>query len=158
MTQIHTAEQALQLAIMTRAGMPSRDAVRYFADPSMSEKDLDYFHDAWMRSKAYAQAVVKLQGKPWQDLTLEQMLDLVAKKAYTEMAYFLYANNLAELSGPDLTKANTFRVAIEQKMAGQAGKLDALSQFWDDLAKGRISLTAPPATAKTLPIDWVAAT
>lgn len=155
MIQTPTAETALQLAIMLRAGMPSRDAIAYFIpDPTWDAKAIDLFHDQWMRSRPLAEAIVKLQGKPWQSMSLDEMMDLVQKKTYTEMAYYLYANNVAELTGPDLAKANGFRIAIEQKLAGTAGKLDALTQFWDDLQKGRISLSPQPqhAFGQALPV------
>lgn len=155
MTQTPTAEQATQIAIMIVSGMPSRDAIRYFTPPEFDAKQTDYFHDAWMRSKTLADAILAQYGQPWQGMTLGEKLDLVISKSYTEMAYYLYSNNMAELTGPDLAKAQAFRVAIEQKLAGQAGKLDALSQFWDDLRTGRVNLQPQPqhSLGRALPVS-----
>jgi hypothetical protein len=139
-----TKEQALQLALMLQSGMPSEDAVTYFVtDATISPADIVAMHDRWMRSDTLKSAVLELQGKPWQDLGLEERIKLAIDKHYSEMAYFLYSRNYATLGGQEKAKADTCRTALEAKLAGMAGKMDALSRFWDDIAGGKLKLGAP---------------
>lgn len=142
------AEEALQFAMMLDSGMPSTEAIRYFHNPDgESEFNIKVIHDAWMRSQQVKKAVLQLQGKMWQEMSVEERIKYAINKHYSEMAYFLYAHNYASLTGADKTKADTCRAVLETKLAGMAGKMDALTRFYDDVANGRVKLA--PNTAKT---------
>lgn len=140
-----TKDEALQLALMLKSGMPSGDAIRYFFEADCPPDRLLFEHERWMRSDQLQSALKQVNGKPWQDLSLEERIQFAIDKHYSEMAYFLYANNYAELVGADKLKADTCRQALEAKLAGQSGKMSALSLFWDDVKQGRVKLAGLPA-------------
>jgi hypothetical protein len=58
-------------------------------------------------------------------------------------SYMLFSNNYIEANSTDKQKLDTARGAIESKLAGTAGKLDALSQFYDDINSGKLKLNKP---------------
>lgn len=132
-----TPDQALQFAIMVTAGIPPREALTYFTDAQGA--DFDLIFDGWCRSREYSQALLKLQGKAFQDMTLEERIQWSLNKTYTEMAYFLHSHNYSELEGALKTKADTCRQVLENKQAGMAGQLNVLSQFWADMAAGKFA-------------------
>ncbi len=136
-------ESALQFALMLQAGMPSLDAVRYFLPDDCTEASARQQHDAWMKSKLVQDAFLALQGKPWQDMSLEERITYAINKHYGEMAYFLYSRNYAEMGPQDRQKADICRNALEARQAGVAGKQDSLTRFFDDLKRGSIKLGAP---------------
>jgi hypothetical protein len=138
-----TKEQALQFAIMLSSGVPSRVAVTYFLPDDFPEGSVIGLHEEWMKSEAIQQAILQLQGKAWQEMTVEERINLSIEKHYSEMAYYLYANNYVDMVGAAKTKADTCRSALEAKLAGLAGKTDALSRFWDDVVAGRVQIRPP---------------
>jgi hypothetical protein len=73
-------------------------------------------------------------------MDLNERIRYVMDKHYSEMAYFLYAHNYADLVGADKAKADTCRLALEAKQAGFAGKQDALSRFFADVTSGAVKL------------------
>jgi hypothetical protein len=137
-------EEALHLAIMMNAGMPSLDALRYFF-PDSTEIEVKEAHKAWMKSRELEKAILTVQGKPWQEMNLDERIRFAIDKHYSEMAYFLYSHNYAELVGGDKTKADTCRQALEAKLAGSAGKMNALDQWLDDVRSGRVTLAKQPS-------------
>lgn len=138
-------DDALQLALMLKSGMPSSDAIRYFFEPDCPPDRLLFEHERWMRHPHVQAALRQINGVPWQDLDLPGRIQFAIDKHYSEMAYFLYANNYAELVGADKIKADTCRQALEAKLAGQAGKMSALTMFWDDVKNNRVKLPGLPA-------------
>ena len=138
-------DEALQLALMLKSGMPSSDAIRYFFEADCPPDRLIFEHERWMRSENVQAALKQVNGTPWQDLDLHGRIQFAIDKHYSEMAYFLYANNYAELVGSDKIKADTCRQALEAKLAGQAGKMSALTMFWDDVKNNRVKLPGLPA-------------
>ena len=84
--------------------------------------------------------MLRLEGKRWQDMTVHEQIEAAVEKNYREMATYLYRNNYNELEGPHRSKADICRQALEAKIAGMAGKLDALSQFWADVQSGKVKL------------------
>jgi len=136
-------EEAFQFALMITAGVPSREAIRWFVSET-DPLEIAAQHDAWMRDRAVRREVIKIQGgKAWQDLSLDEKISLSINKHYAEMAYFLYSRNYCELQGAEKAKADTCRSALEAKLAGQAGKMDALSQFYAAMAaKGSPAIRA----------------
>jgi hypothetical protein len=133
-------EQYRQLAVMMTSGMPSVDAIRYFALDGMDDAALMVFHDTVIRAKALARAVRELQGKSWQDMSLDEKMKWAVEKHYAEMAYFLYSHNYSELSGLEKTKADTCRVSLEQRLAGTSGQMNALDQWFADVRSGKVKL------------------
>lgn len=141
-------EQALHLALLLGSGMPSYDAIRYFLppdEPNLSETTVKNLHDSWLKSSALKAAILQVQGKAWQDMGMEEKIQFAINKHYTELAYFLYSHNYVDTTGTDLTKINQARQVLEAKIAGMAGKMDALTRFWDDVTTGKVKLTAVPA-------------
>ena len=132
-----TPEQAYQFALMLQAGMPASDAIRYFFEAP----DQKAMCDRWLASRELAKAVRTLQrDKGWQEMSTEERIQLAVDKNYNEMAYFLYAHNYSELAGAERAKADICRQALEARIAGTAGKLDAITRFWDDIRSGRVTL------------------
>ena len=130
-------EVALQFAVMLSCGMPPRDAIPYF-HPTASPDDLQSILKLWLKAESVQKAILKVQGKLWQEMPLNERIQYAIDKHYSEMAYYLYSRNYSELQGAEKAKADTCRQTLEAKLAGMAGKLDALSQFYADLASGKI--------------------
>lgn len=137
MTPNPTAEQAQQLAIMLSAGLPARDAVSYFLPGAPVEVVVETARD-WARSSQVQKAVRALQGKDWQEMTLEEKIKLSIDKHYAEMAYYLYSHNYGDLNAAEKSKADTCRDALERKIAGTSGSMDPLMSFLNDLKKGKL--------------------
>lgn len=134
-------EEALQLAIMLQAGMPSSDAIRYFAaSQNLDQTQLRELHDEWLRSPALAKAILTLQRKPWQEMSLDEKIHYSLDLHYASLAYFLYSHNYTEVSAQDKAKSDTARQVLEAKLAGLSGKSDALSRFFADITSGVIKL------------------
>ena len=134
---------ALQFAIMLNAGLPARDAILYFAesdDPSTLAQQLN----VWLRSKNVREALSTLQGKSWQQMSLKEKMTAALDQHYAGLAYFLYSNNYSDLGSQDKLKADTARTAIEAKVAGNAGKMSALDEFFADFKSGKLKLKTTP--------------
>lgn len=134
-----TKDQALQFALMVQAGMPPIDAIIYFF-PDMDPGDLKNTLKGWQSHDFVQRATHALQGKLWQEMTLEERINYAVDKHYAEMAYYLYSRNYALLQGTDKQKADTCRTALEAKLAGTAGKQSPLYDWWDDVRKGKVKL------------------
>lgn len=135
-----TKQEALQLALMLTAGMPTLDAVRYFYPDDEPER-VKFEHDRWLRSNHVKSAVKTVQnGKSWQEMSLDERIKFAIDKHYSELAYFLYTNNYATLTGADRQKADVCRAALEAKLAGTSGKMDALTSWFDDVKSGKVKL------------------
>lgn len=138
-------DEALQLALMLQSGMPSSDAIRYFFEPDCPPDRLKFEHDRWMRHEHVQSAILHTMGKQWQDMTLSERIQFAIDKHYSEMAYFLYSTNYSLLTGSDKIKADTCRLSLEAKLAGMAGKMNALQMFWEDMKSGKIKPVGLPA-------------
>jgi hypothetical protein len=134
-----TEEQALQFAVMISAGLPASEAILYFIE-SEDPAELAMLLKRWTRSKAVKRALSSLHRKPWQDMTLDERMRAALEQHYNGLAYMLFSNNYLEANSTDKGKLDTARAAIESKLAGTAGKLDALSQFYDDVNSGKLKL------------------
>lgn len=137
-----TKDLAQQFALILSSGMPHLEAIRYFAPASMAghPKLLAGEVDRWMKHRDVQAAIRLIQGKDWQAMDLPERITFAINKHYTEMAYFLYANNYNDLDGHSRAKADIVRQALEAKLAGTAGQRDALSQFMDDIRTGKVKL------------------
>jgi hypothetical protein len=147
-----TKEQAEQFALMLNAGLPAEEAILYFTD-SEDPAEVGEMLANWLRSKALKAATLKLQSKPWTEMSLEEKLHTSIDLHYAGLAYFLFTHNYGSLGPADKAKADTARGAIEAKLAGTAGKTDVLSQFISDLNSGKRKLTPTAEAAPKLAIN-----
>lgn len=144
-------DEALQLALMVTAGMPTIEAIKYFYPSEPDPERIRFEHDRWMRTDEVKRAIKHVQGgKNWQEMSLEERIKFAVDKHYSELAYFLYTNNYATLTGADRQKADICRAALEAKLAGTAGKMDALTSWFDDVKSGRVKL---PGVAQSSPMS-----
>lgn len=150
-----TTEQAKQFALILSSGAPAREAIRYFLPPdsgeALSQLAIDQLASRWLADPEVEKQVNLLQGGEWSSMTATQRIQTAIDKHYVEMAYFLFSRNYVELTGPEKSKADTCRVALEAKLAGTSGKLSAVEQFWSDVTSGRIKLGlgASPTTVNS---------
>lgn len=152
MTLTPTRDDADKFVLILSTGMPSWQAIQYFAEEGTTKDQLQDLHNRWIRSKAVADAIKRSQGKSWEEMTLHERMTKAIDKQYTEMAYFLCANNYNDLTGADRAKADTCRAALEAKVAGLAGKMDALSRFFDDVVANRVKMPAVPQPIVMQPV------
>lgn len=134
-----TEDQALQFCVMLQAGLPASEAIRYFID-SDDPLTLATSLQTWQRSPAVKKALITLQGKSWTEMSLDEQCKAALNIHYAGLAFFLYSNNFSEVGPTDKAKLDTARQAIEAKLAGMAGKTDALSQFLSDVQTGKVRL------------------
>jgi len=120
-----------QFAVILSSGCPPLRALTYFY-PDLQLRELMVELERWMKSAKVRRAIVKLQGKEWEKMSLQEKLEYSINKHYSELAFFLYNSNYNDLIGPDRTKADVCRTVIESKLAGMAGKQDAMTRFLDD--------------------------
>lgn len=128
-------ETAQQFAIILSSGCPASQALLYF-EPDLTSADLPKELKRWVNSGRVKAAIISLQGGPWEGMSLQEKLEYSITKHYSELAFFLYNTNYNDLTGPDRAKADICRGVIEAKLAGMAGKVDAMSRFFEDVMKG----------------------
>lgn len=126
--------QANSFAVMIRSGVSPRDALRYFA-PDLDEMELMSLQAKWLGSPRVRRALVHLDGGEWNTLDPRTRMELALKKHYAELAYFIFSRNYGDLTGADLAKADNCRKVLEAYLAGQAGKVDPLSDFVAQITK-----------------------
>jgi len=120
---------------MLATGVPAPDAIRYFLPEDVVPEVVGELAPRWQRCRAVQDAQVKLQGGEWSALTPEQRIERALEKHYNEMAYYLYTTNYGELDGPRRSKADACRNALEAKLAGMQGHMDALAKFYMDMVE-----------------------
>lgn len=140
-----TKEEAWQFALMTQAGMPALAALQYFLAADTPPGDVALILKQWANSTTYRAALLKLQGKTWQEMTLDERIQTAIDLHYNQLAYILYSRNYAELVGAERQKADICRAALEAKIAGTSGKMGPLEQFWADIRSGKVKLAGLPA-------------
>lgn len=145
-------EQAQQFAIILSSGVPQLDALKYM----LPEADAGTLKDnlpVWLADGGVQRAILAIQGKPWEGMSLQEKITFAISKHYTELAYFLYSHNYVELSGPERNKADVCRATLEAKLAGMAGKMDPLSTFLADLMAKRTGggQRTPPSPHPLMP-------
>jgi hypothetical protein len=143
-----TEDQAMQFAIILSAGLPPSEAIRYFTLSDDPGEIIQTMHK-WLKSALVRKAQNKLLGKQWQDLSLDERIKLSLDRHYSGMAWLLFSQHYAEADGSMKGKLDQARIALEAKQAGTSGKMDALSQFFDDINRGRVKLAKPI----TLPVS-----
>jgi hypothetical protein len=135
-------DQAKQFCIMLQAGLPASQAILYFTETS-DPGELAGTLKAWMRSRVVRKAQQELMGKSWQQMSLEERIKTALDQHYAGLAYLLFSTNYVEAGSVEKGKLDSARVALEAKMAGTAGKTDALSQFFADINSGKVKLSKP---------------
>ena len=133
--------EAHSFAVMLQAGLPPSEAILYFTDLD-DPGDVAQLLAKWQRSRAVKVAMVRLMGKPWQEMSTEEMIKSGLDFHYRGLAYVLFSHNYAEAGPQDKAKLDSARAALEAKLAGLAGKTDALSRFFDDISTGKLKLQA----------------
>jgi hypothetical protein len=134
-------DNALQFAVMLQSGLPPADAILYFTesdDPAEVQAQLS----KWMRSRLVKQASASLMKRPWTQMALDERCRFALDQHYSQLAYLLHSEHYGEADAARKTKLDTARTALEAKLAGMAGKTNALEQFLQDLrdpANRRIS-------------------
>lgn len=136
-------QQALEFAIMLQAGLPATEAILYFIDAD-DPNEVRMVLNKWQRSAAVKRASASLMKRPWQLMNLDERISTALDQHYSSLAYILFSRNYVEASQTEKSKLDTARQALEAKVAGTAGKSDALSRFYDDLSSGRIKLASTP--------------
>lgn len=135
-------EQARAFAVMLSAGLPAEQAILYFTD-TQDPAQVSEMLRVWTRSRKVQAAQALLMGKSWQEMSLEERIKYALDQHYSALAYLLYSTNYNSVGPQDKAKLDTARVALEQKLAGTAGKGDALSQFFEDFRAGKLKLQQP---------------
>lgn len=142
-------EQAQQFAIILSSGLPAEDAITYFCDTT-DEDELRETLKVWLSSRAVKAAILTLQGRPWNEMSLDEKIRTSLDFTYSSMAYFLLTHNYGTLGRDDKAKADTARAALEAKLAGTAGKGDALAEFFEDLRKGKLAERIKPPSQRVM--------
>lgn len=137
-----TDDQAVSFAVMLNAGLPPEDALAYFIDTS-DPQVLTATLRVWQRSRAVKRALTVIMGKSWQEMTLDERIRCSLDWHYNNLAYLLFSTNYISVQAADKGKMDSARVALEAKLAGTAGKVDALTQFFEDVKTGRVKLNRP---------------
>ncbi len=120
---------------MLATGVPAVDAVRYFLPEDVLGDVARELAERWVRSAAVRDAQVELNGGEWSELSPQERIEKALEKHYNEMAYYLFTTNYGELDGARKTKADACRVALEAKLAGLKGQMDALTRFYLDMVE-----------------------
>jgi hypothetical protein len=148
-------DNALQFAVMLHAGLPAAEAILYFTE-SDDPAEIGLQLRRWMASKMVRSASAKLMKKPWQQMSLDERCRYALDQHYSQLAYLLHSEHYGEADLAHKAKLDTARSAIEAKLAGMAGKTDALSQFVADLRAGVRRVGIPTAlTGSDTPIERV---
>lgn len=131
---------------MLQAGLPPSEAITYFTD-SIDPGQCAEMLRAWLKCRAVRRAQVQLLGKSWSAMTLDERINAALDQHYSGLAHLLHTTHYGEASQLDKGKLDSARQSLEAKLAGTAGKTDALSQFFDDINRGRVKLQKAVAPA-----------
>ena len=126
--------EAHQFALMLLAGAPVSVACSYFLPPDAGEEDIEIAAEVWPGQKEVLKAIQTLTGGvPWHHLSPEERIRIALDKMYAEMAYFLWSHNYSDAGGVEKLKADTCRQALEAKVAGTAGKGNAIEEYYREI-------------------------
>lgn len=136
-------EVARQFATMLSVGAPPMEALAYFF-PDTPTNELGGTLKGWLKDRRVQAEIKALQGgKEWEEMTLDERIRFSVEKNYAEMAYYLYTHNYATLTGPERAKADECRRVLEAKLAGVAGKMGVMEEFFNDIKSGKLKLGRP---------------
>jgi hypothetical protein len=91
----------------------------------------------WQSSRAVAKAQKIVDGKTWQEMSLEERIDAGLNQQYNNLAYLCRSTNYVTASDRDKAKLETAIKLLEAKKAGTSGQLSAMDQFILDFKKKR---------------------
>lgn len=138
-TRLPNDVEAVDFATIVRSGLPPTHAILYFI-PLEDPGEIEKWSHRWMGCRAVNNAMNKLQGKKWQDMTTQERMDIALDLHYNQLSTTLYANNYIIASETDKKKMDSARQAIEAKNAGLAGQQGGLEMFYADLRAGRVKI------------------
>lgn len=136
------SDSALQFAVMLHAGLPAADAILYFTD-SDDPGEIASQLRRWLGSRSVRAASAQLMKKPWQSMSLDERCRYALDQHYSQLAYLLHSQHYGEADASHKAKLDTARLAIEAKLAGMAGKTNALDQFLNELRTGNRRVASP---------------
>jgi hypothetical protein len=94
----------------------------------------------WQRSLMVKRAIASLMTKPWEEMTLDEAMREGLENHYRQLATLLHVENYLEAEPQMKGKMDSARCALEAKLAGSAGKMDPINQFFADVRDGRVKL------------------
>lgn len=132
---------------MLRAGLPASQAILYFIGSDDPGEVLHVLRK-WQRSPSVRRAMASLLPRPWEQMTGEEQMQDALKIHYSQLSLLLHSENYIEADPATKAKMDAARNSIETKLAGQAGKMSAMDEFFSDLKSGRVRL---PGSSPVLP-------
>ena len=138
-TRLPNDVEATDFATIIKSGLPPTHAILYFI-PLENPEDIERWATRWMNCRAVNNAMTKLMGKRWQDMTTQERMDYSLELHYNQLSTTLFANNYLTATDVDKRKMDSARQAIEAKNAGLAGQQGGLEMFYADLRAGRVKL------------------
>jgi hypothetical protein len=131
--------QAFQFATMLHAGLPPSSAILYFIE-SEDPAEIALIVGKWQRSRLVKKASASLMGGNWHEKSTDEMMKYALDAHYRQLSTLLVTTNYIEANQGEKGKLDSARSSLEAKVAGQAGRGDALSQFFEDLRSKKIAL------------------
>jgi hypothetical protein len=138
-TRLPNDVEATDFATIIKSGLPPTHAILYFI-PLENPEEVERWATRWMNCRAVNNAMTKLMGKRWQDMTTQERMDYSLELHYNQLSTTLFANNYLTATDVDKRKMDSARQAIEAKNAGLAGQQGGLEMFYADLRAGRVKL------------------
>lgn len=138
-TRLPNDTEAHDFAVIVKSGLPPTFAILYFI-PLEDPGEIEKWAQRWMNCRAVNNAMTKLMGKRWQDMTTQERMDYALELHYNQLSTVLFANNYVVAGDADKRKMDSARQAIEAKNAGLAGQQGGLEMFYADLRAGRVKL------------------
>lgn len=142
-------QQAHAFATMLLSGLTAPDAIGYFLDGDEDPVTISELIRKWRRSRRVQAATRALLGKAFHEMSSDEQMSTALKVHYSQLSALLFSSHYAEASAMDKAKLDSARTAIEAKVAGTAGKGDALARFFDDINTGRVKLSSPVVPMRT---------
>jgi hypothetical protein len=130
---------------------PTLDEARFFAqglelqvhpemvltaiDPSIPEEEIPRLSEKWV-GHSYVRAA-RFDLREWMAKSGKDRMQAASERAYNGMCWFLMQENIGTLQDAKLAKALKFLEAIEKKVAGTAGTMDAATKFWTEFVAAK---------------------
>jgi hypothetical protein len=132
-----------QLAKFLHAGISAYEALAHLRPGIDDDEVRRELATKWAGTRTLSDAIDRLNGGPWVDMTEDQRLEIAQARHYSELAYFIMSHSVEEAAGLDYKKLIDAREAIAQRLAGQEGRGDAFDQFMRKLVSGEVQLNVP---------------
>lgn len=132
-----TADQARLFARMLELSMPGEMGVAHLL-PELDPVMYPELARRWEKDPLVRAA--RFDVRTWMEQTREQRMTRALEKAYDGGAIYLMTVDFVKAEAAQLAKCFKVVELLERKMAGEAGKTDAIAQFWIDMiAKKKIA-------------------